>query len=76
MKTNVVLEPQEESYEPSLEDKVRPIDAAKHVALAKHSLTCLRNKVAAAGKHPELDEAITNLEIALNILTDSTGGML
>jgi hypothetical protein len=38
MKTNLVVEPQEESQaqEPSLEDELRPIEAAKHVARAKH----------------------------------------
>jgi hypothetical protein len=76
MKTNLVLESQEESQEPSLEDEVRPIDAAKHIARAKHSLTCFRSTIAGSGTYPELDEAITELEIALNILTDSTGGML
>lgn len=74
MKTNLVLEPQEESQaqEPSLEDELRPIEAAKHVARAKHTLTCLRQKIGT----PELEQAIADLQIALNILTDETGGML
>jgi hypothetical protein len=76
MKTNLVLEPQEESQEPSLEDEVRPIEAAKHVARAKHTLTCLRHKIGTPESYPELEQAIADLQIALNILTDETGGML
>jgi hypothetical protein len=78
MKTNLVLEPQEESQaqEPSLEDELRPIEAAKHVARAKHTLTCLRHKIGTPENYPELEQAIADLQIALNILTDETGGML
>lgn len=76
MKTNLVLEPKEESHEPSLEDELRPIDAANHVARAKHTLTCLQHKVGTGENYPELEEAITDLEIALNILTVETGGTL
>jgi hypothetical protein len=57
-------------------DELRPIEAAKHVARAKHALTCLRQKVGAGRIFPELEESITDLEIALNILADTTGGML
>jgi hypothetical protein len=78
MKKNPVLEPQEESQaqEPALEDELRPIEAAKHVARAKHTLTCLRHKIGAPQNYPELEQAIADLQIALNILTDETGGML
>jgi hypothetical protein len=57
------------------EDELQPIEAAKHVAGARHLLTSLRDKL---GRHqwPELEEAITKLEIALSILTTETGGML
>ena len=72
METNPVAELQEES----LEDELRPIEAAKHVARAKHRLTCLRHKIGTRESYPELDEAMTDLEIALNILTVDTGGML
>jgi hypothetical protein len=78
MKTNMVLEPQEEpqARERPLEVELRPIEAARHVARAKHSLTCLRHTIGTLDKCPEFEEAITDLQIALNILTDETGGML
>jgi len=78
MKTNQVLEPQEESQtqESSLEDELRPIEAAKHVARAKHTLTCLRRKIGNPEKYPEFEQVIADLQSALNILTDETGGML
>ncbi len=50
-----------------------PTDAARHIAGAHRLLQALRGKV---DQHPELEEAITQLEIALNILTVRTGGML
>ncbi|HLW88982.1 MAG TPA: hypothetical protein VKR57_10855 [Terriglobales bacterium] len=56
-------------------DELRPIEAAKHVAGARQLLTSLRHKVG-ADSHPELEEAITKLEVALSILTVKTGGML
>ena len=71
MKTKPVLEAPGESQE----DELRPIEAAKHVAGARHLLTSLRHKIGAE-KHPELEEAITKLEVALSILTIKTGGML
>jgi hypothetical protein len=71
MKTKPVLEAVEES----LEDELRPIEAAKQVASARHLLTALRHKLG-PHSHPELEEAITKLEAALSILTDKTGGML
>jgi hypothetical protein len=58
------------------EDELRPIEAAKHVASARHSLTCLRDKLGGRHQWPELEEAITKLEIAMSILTTETGGML
>jgi hypothetical protein len=58
------------------EDELQPIEAAKHVASARHLLTCLRDKLGDRHKWPELEEAITKLEVALNILTIETGGML
>jgi hypothetical protein len=57
------------------DDEVHPIEAAKHVAGARHLLTSLREKIG-VGSHPELEEAITKLEVALSILTVKTGGML
>lgn len=59
------------------EEEVRPAEAAKHVAGARHLLTELRKKLhGVEGDHPELQEAITKLEMALSILTVRTGGML
>jgi hypothetical protein len=58
------------------EEEVRPTEAARHVAGARHLLTELRKKLGRFEDCPELQEAITKLEMALNILTVKTGGML
>jgi hypothetical protein len=50
-----------------------PAQAAEHVASAHKILKELQQKV---GDHPELGEAITRLEMALNILAIKTGGLL
>ena len=50
-----------------------PTQAAEHVASAHQILKELQQKV---GDHPELGEAITKLEMALNILAIKTGGLL
>lgn len=47
--------------------------AAEHVASAHQLLQELQKK---AGEHPELREAITKLEMALNSLAIQTGGLL
>ncbi len=47
--------------------------AAEHVAEAHRILSGLRQQL---DKHPDLDEAIAKLEMALSILTTKTGGML
>ena len=47
--------------------------AAEHVASAQKILKELQQKV---GTHPELAEAITRLEMALNTLAINTGGLL
>jgi len=49
-------------------------EAAEHVAGAHHLLQDLKQKLAV--EHPQLDEAINRLEMALSILTVRTGGML
>ena len=69
MKSNSVLRSREE-------DELHPIEAAKQVAGARHLLTCLRDKLGGRHQWPELEDAITKLEIALSILTTETGGML
>ncbi len=50
-----------------------PVQAAEHIASAHQILKSLQEKV---GDHPELGEAITKLEMALNILAIQTGGLL
>ena len=47
--------------------------AAQHVADAHRLLQGLRERV---HEHPELDEAIEQLEMALSALTVNSGGML
>jgi hypothetical protein len=47
--------------------------AVEHVEGAQDLLKSLRARI---GEHPELTEAITRLEMALNALTLNTGGML
>jgi hypothetical protein len=48
-------------------------DVAKQVAEAHSLLVTLRGRL---DKHPELEDAIRRLEIALEQLTLQTGGML
>ena len=48
-------------------------NAVEHVAEAHRRLSGLRQQL---DKHPDLDAAIANLELALSILTTKTGGML
>ena len=47
--------------------------AAQHVTEAHSLLKSLRDKL---DKHPELEDAIERLEMALSILTIKTGAML
>jgi hypothetical protein len=47
--------------------------AVEHLSGAHELLNALRKRI---GEHPELAEAITKVESALNILTVETGGML
>jgi hypothetical protein len=47
--------------------------AAQHVASATQLLKALQHKV---GEHPEIQEAVNKLELALAILGVQTGGML
>lgn len=63
------------SPESSEENTTRTKDhpAVEHVAEAHRILSGLRQQL---DKHPDLDEAIAKLEMALNVLTTRTGGML
>jgi Lon protease-like protein len=47
--------------------------AIEHVADAHHLLKALQRQL---GQHPELEEAIAKLELALSALTLQTGGLL
>jgi hypothetical protein len=58
---------------PKSKQKEDENNAAEHVASAHQLLKELQKK---AGTHPELGEAITKLEMALNILAIKTGGLL
>lgn len=50
-----------------------PQQAAEHVTEARDLLTALEGKVR---EHPEIEQAIHKLEMALAILGVQTGGML
>jgi hypothetical protein len=62
--------PSQNTAEPNASPKQTP--AVAHVTSAHQLLNSLRKRI---GEHPELAEAITKLESALNILTVKTGGM-
>ena len=47
------------------EEEVRTAEASKHVASARHLLTELYKKVRRVENYPELQEAITKLEVAM-----------
>jgi hypothetical protein len=55
-------------------DQTPASEPAKHVAHAYQLLKALSEKLSLE-RHPELQEAITRLELALNDLTINTGGM-
>ena len=50
-----------------------PAQAAEHITNAHQILQVLQDKI---GQHPELGAAILKLEMALNILTIETRGLL
>jgi hypothetical protein len=72
MKTNAASELREKSHE----DEMRLTHTAKNITQAVHSLSRFRSTISATDKHPELGDAIVDMEIALNILIDNTGGMV
>lgn len=58
------------------EAEAQPLnDAKEHLSHARELLRSLREKTK-LDEHPELDEAIRKLEIALSILTVKTGALL
>lgn len=58
------------------DDEARAAHAVSEISGAHHLLKTLRNKLGVFNKHPELEEALTKLEVALSALTVNTGGML
>jgi hypothetical protein len=64
------MEPEKDTKSPPDQP---PGQAAQHVAEAHHLLKTLRDRLE---QHPELDEAIEKLEMALSVLAVKTGGML
>jgi Lon protease-like protein len=58
---------------PNTQPKPEHAPAVEHVSRAHELLQALRKRI---GEHPELAEAVVNLETALSILTVKTGGML
>ena len=50
-----------------------PPEVEEHIRSAHQILKALQAKI---GVHPEIGEAITKLEMALNVLAVRTGGML
>lgn len=61
------------SSQPEPRQDAEHAPVVEHVAGAHHLLKTLQDKI---GQHPELAEAITELELALSILTVKTAGML
>lgn len=59
--------------EPKTSEPPQPPDATQHIAEAHRLLRALQLPL---DKHPDLEQAIDNLEMALSILTTKTGGML
>jgi hypothetical protein len=66
----LTMEPKSDGPKGSEQPLSEPV---QHIAGAHQLLKTLREKFGAI--HPELDEAITKLELALNDLTVNTGGM-
>ena len=56
----------------SKQESIQPT-AAEHVAAANNLLKSLQAKI---GEHPEIQEAVTKLELALAILGVQTGALL
>ena len=62
--------PEPQNHQPDLSEP------AQHIAGAHKLLTALNEKFGHMEKHPELQEAIRKLELALNALNVSTAGLL
>jgi hypothetical protein len=66
------MEPESKPVPPN--DPTQPSEPAQHVAVAYQLLKALGDRLGLE-KHPELQEAITKLELALGQLSINTGGM-
>ncbi len=58
------------------DEELRAAQAAQHIAGAHQQLKTLRDRLGILNKHPELEEALTKLEMALSALSVNTGGLL
>jgi hypothetical protein len=58
---------------PEAKQSAAPSPAAEHVAGAHRMMKSLQDRI---GEHPELSEAIREVELALSILTVKTAGFL
>ena len=56
-------------------DPANAAQALEHIAGAHEQLKSLRDRLGILNKHPELEEALTKLEMALNVLSVNTAGM-
>jgi hypothetical protein len=61
------------AIETELKPGAKQEHVSDHLAAARHLLKALEDRI---GEHPELTEAITKLEMALNTLAVKTAGML
>jgi hypothetical protein len=66
------MEPESKAVPPN--DQPQSSEPAQHVAVAYQLLKALGDKLGLE-RHPELQEAITKLELALGQLSINTGGM-
>ena len=65
--------PKPTSASPS--DPGKAAQAVEHITGAHEQLKSLRDRLGILNKHPELEEALTKLEMALNVLSVNTAGM-
>jgi len=60
---------------PAQGDSPKAAQVLEHVTGAHQQLKTLRDRLGILDKHPELEAALTQLELALSALSVSTGGM-
>jgi len=67
-----------EKPDPSATSQADPSSSAQaleHIASAHQQLKTLRDRLGILNRHPEIEEALTKLEMALSALSVGTGGM-